>query len=267
MKDPGHVLHWIRRVKRHDTLCAEQLISPSTGEPPTSAALLDQWGRAHCLKYHTLIGREPGACDIAILEGSVSRAHAKIRYDEARTTWTICDLDSTNGTFLEGARLKAPADLEDGSVVTIGDVSLAFHSCGAKLFDRSGPDSIKRTSRRREHEGPELTLLGVAPAGAGVVECDGIFVELGTAQYALMEELANRLLKERERDPQIRGFVDSGQLLAGLPWLTPHPEDNNLKQLVRRTRRAFDRAGLEDPIESRRGFGYRLRWIPAIENS
>jgi len=271
--DRRQVLKWVQRVKRHDSLCAEQIRSQSSGPPPTGAALLDQWGRAHWLKSVSLLGREPDTCDVAILESSVSRAHAKIERDSDERAWTLSDLESTNGTFVDGARLERTAGLKDGALVTVGDVSFVFHGQGAVLFERVGPATINRTSRTSDpegeaggyEEGPSVTLLGLVSAGAGVVDYEGRFVELGAAQYALVSELAERIIEERDRAPAVRGFVASGELLTDLPWQTPYPEDNHLKQLVRRTRRAFDRAGIEDPIESRHGSGYRLRWIPTIE--
>ena len=55
--------------------------------------------------------------------------------------------------------------------------------------------------------------------------------------------------------------------MAELPWDTAHPDDNHLKQLVRRTRRAMVRAGLDDIVESKRNFGYRLKKFPIITKS
>lgn len=271
MDERREVLSWMRRVKRHDSLCAEQIMVEPRTEPPTKAALLDQWGRGHWLMPRTLIGREPGGCDVAILESSVSRAHARLEREAEEHTWSVTDLDSTNGTFVDGQRIEGSAPLSDGALVTFGDVSFVFHGRGAVLFDRASSDTISRTSKTSdpehegEPEGPRVTLLGLVNTGAGVVDYEGRFVELGPAQYALLSELAEAILEEKARADAVRGFVGSGELLELLPWKSPYPTDNHLKQLVRRTRRAFDRAGIEDPIESRHGYGYRLRWIPAIE--
>jgi len=251
-----------------ETLCAEQIVSPEGAKPPTPAALLDFWGRAHWLRAHTVIGREIGGCDIAILETSVSRRHVEFSFNKEGGSWTATDVGSTNGTFLEGKRLTEATALSDGALLTIGDVGLVFHSHGAELFDRNATESIKRTgtSAGDGAMGPNVVLLGPVIGGGGVVEHDGTYVQLGPTQYSLVTELAEKIVDERGRPEPVRGFVSSAELLADLPWQTPYPEDNNVKQLVRRTRKAFDRAGIEDPIESRHGFGYRLRWVPTIEN-
>ena len=76
--------------------------------------------------------------------------------------------------------------------------------------------------------------------------------------YVVMVLLAGQQADDASKADEIRGFVRSIDLIANLPWETAYPEDNNVKQLVRRVRRAFERAGLENPVESRHGFGYRL---------
>jgi DNA-binding response OmpR family regulator len=68
--------------------------------------------------------------------------------------------------------------------------------------------------------------------------------------------------EESKVDERVRGFVRSSELLASLSWDTARPDDNHLKQLVRRARRSLARAGIADVIESRHGFGYRLRIVP-----
>lgn len=61
-----------------------------------------------------------------ILEGStVSRRHC--RFDRQEDRITITDLGSTNGTFLNGERVDAPAVLEDGASISIGAYTLNYH--------------------------------------------------------------------------------------------------------------------------------------------
>jgi DNA-binding response OmpR family regulator len=70
------------------------------------------------------------------------------------------------------------------------------------------------------------------------------------------------MLAESSQPAQVRGFVRSSELLASIAWDTREPDDNHLKQLIRRARRLLIRAGLGDLIESRQRFGYRLRVVP-----
>ena len=68
----------------------------------------------------TRIGRAPGN-DIVLAGSTVSSTHAVIVLSGSKLA--IQDLDSSNGTFVRGARITH-ADLEDGSVVAIGNYTL-----------------------------------------------------------------------------------------------------------------------------------------------
>ncbi len=56
-------------------------------------------------------------CDVVVGERSVSRFHAELRHDE--DDWTVRDLDSTNGTWLNGARVRE-ARVFRGDVLSLG---------------------------------------------------------------------------------------------------------------------------------------------------
>ena len=56
---------------------------------------------------------------------SVSRRQAQVRFD-ANGRWTIADLGSINGTFLNGQRLISVRSLERGDEVSFGKFSLFF---------------------------------------------------------------------------------------------------------------------------------------------
>jgi DNA-binding winged helix-turn-helix (wHTH) protein len=75
-----------------------------------------------------LLGRDP--LSIACIDvGSVSRHHARITVtgDQA----TIEDLDSKNGTYVRGRRLKGGAPLHDGDALRLGSVPLMFRRFGS----------------------------------------------------------------------------------------------------------------------------------------
>ncbi|WP_284285234.1 FHA domain-containing protein [Arsenicicoccus piscis] len=64
-----------------------------------------------------LIGRNP-ECTLILEDDFASGRHARIVYDDGQ--WTIEDLGSTNGTYLDDFRLTAPAPLEPDSRLRIG---------------------------------------------------------------------------------------------------------------------------------------------------
>ncbi|HLW00225.1 MAG TPA: FHA domain-containing protein [Ktedonobacterales bacterium] len=69
------------------------------------------------------IGRDSG-CDITISDASISRQHAQIIRQEMG--WYLQDLGSRNGTAINGQRLSAPQRVEDGDVLTIGNIPLRY---------------------------------------------------------------------------------------------------------------------------------------------
>jgi pSer/pThr/pTyr-binding forkhead associated (FHA) protein len=80
-------------------------------------------GKSHRLdKRRVVIGRSKD-CDIQVADSNVSRRHAEVR-QEGAAHWLI-DLDSTNGTEVNGRRLKR-AKLRPGDTITVGATELVF---------------------------------------------------------------------------------------------------------------------------------------------
>ncbi len=80
-------------------------------------------GRRHELDgERTVIGRSKD-CDIQVSDPNVSRRHAEVRRDGG--SFTLFDLDSTNGIEVDGNRIKRLV-LHDGSRFTIGSTEIVF---------------------------------------------------------------------------------------------------------------------------------------------
>jgi pSer/pThr/pTyr-binding forkhead associated (FHA) protein len=58
--------------------------------------------------------------DILISDNSASRQHAKIVFDPTKPTLELIDLNSTNGTFLNGQQITAPHPVEHNDKIRIG---------------------------------------------------------------------------------------------------------------------------------------------------
>jgi pSer/pThr/pTyr-binding forkhead associated (FHA) protein len=69
--------------------------------------LLPQGGGADSTAGEKLwrVGRKPGRVDVLLSHKTVSSEHARIRFT-ANEGWAICDLDSSNGTFLDGRQVR-----------------------------------------------------------------------------------------------------------------------------------------------------------------
>ncbi len=81
----------------------------------------------------TLIGRNP-TTDITLLDEGISREHAIIAYDEEAAAYTIEDLQSTNGTKVNGKRVRSSA-INDGDDIQIGHTRFRFS------FDPDGEEA------------------------------------------------------------------------------------------------------------------------------
>ena len=64
-----------------------------------------------------MIGRGSGS-DVQIPNEDVSRQHA-VFWQEAGSAW-VGDLDSSNGTYLNGERVHGPTPIVDGDLLTLG---------------------------------------------------------------------------------------------------------------------------------------------------
>ena len=72
-----------------------------------------------------VIGRAPG-CEIRIEDSYASSRHARL-YDRDGQVY-VEDMNSTNGTYVSGARVTAQQRLRSGDVIRIGDTELRFES-------------------------------------------------------------------------------------------------------------------------------------------
>lgn len=70
-----------------------------------------------------VLGR--GGSDLDLKDASVSRKHCEIGAQEGN--WTVKDLGSSNGTFLNGEKI-AQHDLKDGDALKVGQTEIVFHS-------------------------------------------------------------------------------------------------------------------------------------------
>ncbi len=75
-------------------------------------------------KKDVLIGREDGS-DIQLLSNTVSGRHARIHLTSRG--WALSDLDSHNGTKLNGRYINQPQLIFDEDIITFGDKVFVFY--------------------------------------------------------------------------------------------------------------------------------------------
>jgi FHA domain len=69
------------------------------------------------------IGRDAG-CDLAIADMTVSRLHAQL--ERTPDGWLLSDLESTNGTRLNGWRVRGKIPVRAGDLVSFGSLDVVF---------------------------------------------------------------------------------------------------------------------------------------------
>jgi hypothetical protein len=75
-------------------------------------------GKIYNIKNNTFIGRKEGA--IQLSDPKVSTPHAKFMIED--DAFTIWDCGSTNGTFVNGEKIRAATVLAENDVIKIGDI-------------------------------------------------------------------------------------------------------------------------------------------------
>ena len=105
--------------------------APPAPARPQAALLANVVIRSGALKGQRLPIRVPvvnvGRADyndIVIADESVSTTHAKIQRREG--VWVLVDLESTNGTFVDGERVAGETPLAPGALVRFGDIQSMF---------------------------------------------------------------------------------------------------------------------------------------------
>lgn len=116
---------------RHD----ETVFQPA-GAAPAKALAPDA---AFPLGASAIIGRDKDRAGVYLPHAQVSRLHAQVT--KGRQGYVITDLNSANGTFVNGVRVTAPTTLERGDKIVIGPYSLYFD--GTSLAPHSRADNVQ----------------------------------------------------------------------------------------------------------------------------
>ena len=69
------------------------------------------------------IGRD-ASCDLAIADVTVSRRHAQL--ERTADGWLLTDLESTNGTRINGWRVRNKVPVRAGDLVSFGSLEAVF---------------------------------------------------------------------------------------------------------------------------------------------
>lgn len=85
-----------------------------------------QKGDYYPLGHRTnVVGRDE-ALPIQLLDELVSRKHMQIRFNESRGTYSVVDMKSKHGVFVNERKIQGETELSDGDYIAIGRTCLFF---------------------------------------------------------------------------------------------------------------------------------------------
>ena len=87
--------------------------------PPVSFILIESGQEFTFNQPEFFIGRDPQA-NLHLPDDTLSAIHTRVYYKSSH--WMIEDIQSTNGTFINGERLSTPSVLINGDEITCGQV-------------------------------------------------------------------------------------------------------------------------------------------------
>lgn len=190
-----------------------------------------------------IIGREASSANLLLPERQVSRRHAKIERTPAG--FVLTDLDSKNGTFLNGKEVREPHLLQDGDEIQIAlCVKIAF----------VGSDATAPLNARPISQGMKAATRGIRvdkESRRVFIAEEELDPPLSVQQYRLLELLldANGMLVSRQ---QVVERVWEGENAYGV-------SEQAIDALVRRLRdRIAERDSDHEYIVTVRGHGLRF---------
>ncbi len=127
---------------------------------PTWFAEID--GCSIALSEHDLTIGRSRSCGLPLADPSVSRVHAVI--SRSGEQFVIQDLGSTNGTYLNGARLLEPRALCEGDSVVVGETEIQIHARLGTEVELADADLAGLTD---EDSGSTAEIVAARPSPSG----------------------------------------------------------------------------------------------------
>ncbi len=207
-----------------------------------------QAGRRYELdRPESVLGRHP-ECDVVIDVGAVSRYHCKIHGDGTR--FSVEDLKSRNGTFVNEQVIQGITRLEHGNLVRICDVVFTYHereqlpsssddsSFRAVMVDDDSSDSggstiMSKLDVRSSINGPMLAASAEAKLSA-LLEITRSLSNTLSLDTVLPEVLDSLFRIFVQADRGFVGIVDANGILVPR-WTKLRREDNDDTIRVSRT--------------------------------
>ena len=142
-----------------------------------------------------LAGRSPD-CSLEVPDPNASRRHTNLVYDGG--TLTVSDNGSSNGTYINEARLTGPMVMHHGDVLRLGETKIriqqsASQTTGASIFQLQDQDP--------DLSGSIIMPLSEAPRQASI--------EVLSARLAAIMRVSQALTNIRDREAVFRSILDA----------------------------------------------------------
>lgn len=95
------------------------------GGAPGGSLVLPSGERVRISSSTISVGRSSD-CTVTLNDQNVSRKHAEVRQDGS--AYVVVDLGSTNGTLVNGARIRGEHRLTDGDIIAFGSTYVRFEA-------------------------------------------------------------------------------------------------------------------------------------------
>lgn len=154
------------------------------------------------------LGRSPQNTVVLDREPTVSRFHARL--EPTAKGWVLHDLDSRNGTFVNGTRISAPTPLGAGDQAKVGGYQLSIR--GDAELGQTIDASATQQARRLLELGltaRELEVIALVAQGrSDQAIADQLFISVKTVQSHL--DRIGEKIGHRRRPELIRFATDHG---------------------------------------------------------
>lgn len=232
------------------------------------AWLIDGFGGTHAVGEKAMIGRHL-ECEIVILTSSVSREHAALALGEAG--WTLRDLGSRNGTFVDDVRIEGEVPLAGRALIRLGDVALWFLTKTVETptvrpeMATGGSTGERLVCYQLVYGATELRVIAGSDVTTGgalmwrhVGEEAWSERQLARLEFQLLRALCVRAHAEAGLQSPVRGCVQTKTLLRDLPFQSKYANHENVRQVVLRLRTALNEIGAGGLLSVAPGRGYYL---------
>ncbi|HEX7840335.1 MAG TPA: FHA domain-containing protein, partial [Kofleriaceae bacterium] len=200
---------------------------------------------------------------------------------QAEGGWTVRDLGSRNGTFVNGTRTQGAALLPTRALLKVGDITLWFLAevfaapPGRPTMATGGVDGrlVRYQLVYRDLELCVVVSDDAVGGGAALWRAAGAEAEtwsersLAPLEFQLLRALCIRAHEEAGSPSAVRGCVPTKLLVSELPFQSKYANQENVRQVVLRLRGVLAEIGMAGVLAVAPGRGYYLACSVTIASS